>query len=80
MEGWALDGRMVIVGKGLDPSSLPQDQYVFVHDCVNELVVCGDTEVVTADLRRAMNRLQDVGQEGGVSGYEKQYKVSGGSL
>ena len=29
-----------------------------------------------ADLHHAMNKLQDAKQEGGVSGYEKQYKVS----
>ena len=38
--------------------------------------MCGDTEVITADLRHVMNKLQEVGQEAGVSGYEKQYKVS----
>ena len=56
--------------------SSPQDQYIFLHDSISELVVCGDTQVVTADLRRVMNMLQDVEQEGGVSGYERQYNVS----
>ena len=43
---------------------------------MNELVVCGDTEMVIADLCSVMSRLQEVEKEVGMSGYEKQYKVS----
>ena len=62
--------------KLIHPRRLPQDQYVFIHDSINELLVCGDTEMVTADLCHVMNKLQEVGQEGGMSGYETQFKAS----
>ncbi|KAL5486424.1 hypothetical protein EMCRGX_G018896 [Ephydatia muelleri] len=64
---WKLRNQRVQMVQGLD-------QYVFLHDTISELIVCGDTEMVMADLHHAMNKLQDAKQEGGVSGYEKQYK------
>ena len=36
----------------------PQDQYSFIHNAILESVMCGDTQINTADLRIALHSLQ----------------------
>ena len=47
---------------------IPQDQYVFIHDAILESVTCGDTQILSSDLRVAINRLKD-------EGFTHQFKV-----
>ena len=57
--------------------SLPQAQYVFIHDSLSELVMCGETEVVAGDLRMKIMSLQNpvTGDTSGLTGFEKQFQV-----
>ena len=34
-----------------------QTQYVFIHDSLSELVVCGETDIVAADIRVIINEM-----------------------
>ena len=52
-----------------------QTQYVFIHDALSELVVCGETEMTAAELTAKMNQLQ-IKVDSGVTGYQKQFQVN----
>ena len=49
---------------------------MFIHDAMNELVVCGETEVLAANIRLNISRMERliVGEEA-VSGFQKQFEV-----
>ena len=53
---------------------LIQAQYNFIHDVLNELILCGDTEILAPDLRRVINQLKDITD--GQTGFCKQFAVS----
>ncbi|CAI8048070.1 Receptor-type tyrosine-protein phosphatase S [Geodia barretti] len=55
-----------------------QAQYVFIHDSLSELVVCGETEVAAGDLRIKMNRLHRPvpGDPSGLTGFQTQFQES----
>ena len=38
-----------------------QDQYIFIHDAILESVTCGDTQIASSDLRRAIQQMADKG-------------------
>ena len=53
-----------------------QVQYVFIHDSLSELVVCGETEIVGADIRIAMNRMmRQVAGDSNVTEFQKEFQV-----
>ena len=55
-------------------SVLMQDQYVFIHDALNDYLTCGDTSVPAHELRRTISTL--AGRDGeGRSGFERQFEV-----
>ena len=56
------------------PLTLMQAQYNFIHDALNELILCGDTEITAANMRIAINRLNRT--KDGETGYSKQFNVS----
>ncbi|CAI8052760.1 Receptor-type tyrosine-protein phosphatase alpha [Geodia barretti] len=37
------------------------DQYIFIHDAILESVTCGDTQIASSDLRRAIQQMADKG-------------------
>ena len=50
-----------------------QAQYMFIHDALKELIVCGETEIMAPNLRivaRRLGRAKD-----GVSGFQQQFEV-----
>ncbi len=55
-----------------------QSQYVFIHDALNELITCGDTEVAAHNLSIATNQLSRVAPGKSLSGYEEQFQVQSG--
>ena len=57
---------------------LLQAQYVFIHDSLSELVVCGETDMVAGNLRIKMIQLQKPvpGDPSGLIGFQKQFQVS----
>ena len=52
-----------------------QDQYMFIHDAILESVTCGDTQIDSGRLRKALAQLQ-VRDETGRSGLDLQFSVS----
>ena len=54
-----------------------QAQYVFIHDSLSELVMCGETEVAAANFRITMTQLrkQVAGDPHGITGFLKQFQV-----
>ena len=55
---------------------IPQSQYVFIHDALDELITCGDTEIAAVNLFIAMNQLRSISMGKSLSGYEEQFEVS----
>ena len=55
-----------------------QAQYVFVHDSLSELVMCGETEVGATNFRIKMNTLRKpiAGDPSGATGFQKQFEVA----
>lgn len=51
-----------------------QIQYNFVHDVLNEFILCGDTEILAPDLKTVINWLNEISD--GESGFCKQFTVS----
>ena len=50
-----------------------QDQYVFIHDALKDYISCGDTSVVAYKLKMVIDDMSK--EEGGQSGFERQFKV-----
>lgn len=57
------------------PSTPLQKQYVFIHDALKELNICGQTEIAAGDLHIVINKLSTkTGSE--TTGFQKQFEVS----
>ena len=54
-----------------------QAQYVFIHDALNELITCGETDIPASTLRTKVNLLSKVKPGRGITGYANQFDVSG---
>ena len=54
-------------------SLFAQEQYVLIHDALNDYITCGDTSVVAYQLRMAIHDLDK--EEDGQSGFERQFEV-----
>ena len=60
---------------------LLQTQYIFIHNALDELLTCGDTEVAAANMRIVIGKLCRPAEEGSsISGFQKQYEVSNTSI
>ena len=55
-------------------SASPQPQYIFIHNALSELVVCGETEVAAANLKIEANQLQKETADG-ITGFQKHLQV-----
>ena len=57
---------------------LLQAQYnIFIHNALDELLTCGDTEVAAANMRIVIGKLCRPAEVGSsISGFQKQYEVS----
>ena len=56
-----------------------QAQYVFIHDALSELVQCGETEVLAANVRISINQLKrNVTDDPNTTGFQKQFQVCSG--
>ena len=51
-------------------------QYVFIHDALEELITCGETDISAGNLRVKVNRLHKIVPSKAISGFEDQFKVS----
>ena len=52
-----------------------QIQYIFIHNALSELVLCGETEIPIASLNFAISTLSQVNEDGD-SGFKKQFQVT----
>ena len=55
-----------------------QMQYVFIHDALEELITCGETDISAGNLRVKVNKLHKIIPSKAISGFEDQFKVSHG--
>ena len=53
-------------------------QYVFIHDALEELITCGETDISAGNLRVYVNKLRKIVPGKAISGFEDQFKVSHG--
>ena len=52
-----------------------QSQYIFIHNALDELFTCGETEIEATNMRVAVSRLNRTVQSGAGTGFQKQYEV-----
>ena len=49
---------------------------MFIHDSLSELVVCGETEIVGADIRIAINEMmRQVAGDANTTEFQKEFQV-----
>jgi len=48
---------------------------VFIHDALEELVTCGETDISAGNLRVKVNKLHKIIPGKAISGFEDQFKV-----
>ena len=48
---------------------------MFIHDALNEIVTCGDTQIDASELPTRVNELHTVPYGGSYSGFEEQFEV-----
>ena len=51
-------------------------QYVFIHDALEELITCGETDISAGNLRVKVNKLYKIVPGKALSRFEDQFKVS----
>ena len=52
-----------------------QLQYVFIHDALEELITCGETDISAGNLRVKVNKLHKIIPGKAISGFEDQFRV-----
>ena len=53
-----------------------QAQYIFIHDALEELITCGETDIKAAGLRVKVNRLRKTIPGKGITGFAEQFQVA----
>ena len=48
---------------------------MFIHDSLNELLTCGETEIAAANMRIAIGRLGRLTNSQDTTGFSKQFQV-----
>ena len=48
---------------------------MFIHDALNELIMCGETEIAATNLRTTINHLSTQIEGEKMSGFEHQFQV-----
>ena len=51
---------------------------MFIHDALEELITCGETDISVGNMRLKVNRLYKIVPGKAISGFEDQFKVSRG--
>lgn len=54
---------------------MTQAQYVFIHDALDELILCGETAFTVQNVRVKMNRMSRTISDKGITGYQEQFNV-----
>ena len=53
----------------------PQDQYIFINDAILESITCGDTQIITANVRITVNKMTNTDPSTGQNGFQHQFQV-----
>ena len=48
---------------------------MFIHEALNELIVCGETDIIAAKLRITTNRLLQIVEGKKTTGFDEQFEV-----
>ena len=49
---------------------------MFIHDALSELVVCGETDILAANIRINTNRMKEYTAGEAITGFQKQFQVT----
>ena len=49
---------------------------MFIHDALSELVVCGETDLLAANIRININHMKECSTGEAVTGFQKQFQVT----
>ena len=52
-----------------------QPQYIFIHDALDELITCGETDILATSLTVKVNRLRKTIPGKGITGFAEQFQV-----
>ena len=52
-----------------------QDQYMYVHDAINDHVTCGDSIIVAHELGQKITEMSTPDPQTGLTGYGKHFQV-----
>ena len=52
-----------------------QEQYVFIHDAILEVIICGDTQIDAGGFSQSLNKLKST-PKSRPNEFEKQFMVS----
>ena len=48
---------------------------MFIHDALNELIMCGDTHIEVAELAASIAKMCQTDPNTGMTGFQNQFKV-----
>ena len=49
---------------------------MFIHDALSELVVCGETDILAANIRINTNHMKECSTGEAITGFLKQFQVT----
>ena len=49
---------------------------MFIHDALSELVVCGETDILAANISINTNRMKEYATGEAITGFQKQFQVT----
>ena len=52
-----------------------QDQYIFIHDAILEVIMCGDTQIDAADFHKKIRKNSKCAQNSQINEFENQFLV-----
>ena len=52
-----------------------QTQYVFIHNALDELITCGETQIAAANMRIVIGKLAEALASRDTTGFHQQYEV-----
>ena len=52
-----------------------QDQYIFIHDAILEVIMCGDTQIYAGDFHKKIRRNAKSSQNSQINEFENQFMV-----
>ena len=52
-----------------------QDQYIFIHDAILEVIMCGDTQIDAGDFHKMIRKNAKCAQNSQINEFENQFMV-----